>query len=163
MKTAIVYYSLTGNVDFAAGRIARLLDAELIRIAPEKAYPDSGARKFLWGGKSAVMGEAPRLLPYDFRPEAYDCVVLGTPVWAGTFAPPLRTFLKEQQAALAGKPVAAFACSSGGSADKALEKLRQALGIPAFAARLALVDPKDKASAENDKKIAAFCAELKKL
>ena len=59
--------------------------------------------------------------------------------------------------------VAAFACSSGGSADKALEKLRQALGIPAFAATLALVDPKDKASAENDKKIAAFCAELKKL
>ena len=29
-----------------------------------KAYPTKGFRKFLWGGKSAVMAEKPKLLPF---------------------------------------------------------------------------------------------------
>ena len=61
MKTAVVYYSLTATEDYAAKRIAEKLDADLIRLEPEKAYPDSGFRKFFWGGKSAVMGETPAL------------------------------------------------------------------------------------------------------
>ena len=58
--------------------------------------------------------------------------------------------------------LAAFFCQSGSGAERALAKLRQMLGEARFAATLILIDPKDKASAENDKKIAAFCAELKK-
>ena len=52
MKTAIVYYSMLGNTDYAAGKIAEELrkggEVDLIRIEPEQAYPDKGAKKFLW-------------------------------------------------------------------------------------------------------------------
>ena len=61
MKTMIVYYSLEGNTEFAAEKIAAKLGADLLRIQPVKAYPSGGFRKFLWGGKSAVMAETPKL------------------------------------------------------------------------------------------------------
>ena len=81
MKTAIVYYSMSGNTAITAEKLAEGTGADLIRIAPEKAYPDRGFRKFLWGGKSAVMAEKPPLRPYDFHAEDFDRVIIGFPVW----------------------------------------------------------------------------------
>ena len=95
MKTAIVYYSMSGNTKYVADKIAERIEADMIRIDPVKAYPDKGAKKFIWGGKSAVMGETPALRPYEFNVEKYDGIILGSPVWAGNFAPPVRTFIKE--------------------------------------------------------------------
>ena len=66
MKTAIVYYSMSGNVEQTANAVADAIGADLIRLQPEKAYPDKGAKKFLWGGKSALMGETPTLQSYTF-------------------------------------------------------------------------------------------------
>ena len=66
MKTLIVYYSLEGNTQYAAERIAAAIGAETLRLTPEKAYPDSGFKKYFWGGKSAVMAETPKLQPYEF-------------------------------------------------------------------------------------------------
>ena len=161
MKTAVVYYSLTGNAAFAAKQIAEKLNADLIRLEPEKAYPDSGFRKFFWGGKSAVMGEKPKLTGQPFALRDYDCVILGTPVWAGTFAPPLRTLIRANAGKWREKKVAAFICSGGGP-GKALDKLQKELDIPAFAAVLSLIAPKDKPSQENESRIAAFCESVQK-
>ena len=93
MKTLIVYYTLEGNTHYAAKKIASLLDADMLRIKPVKTYPRKGFRKFLWGGKSAVMAETPELEPYTFDASAYDRIVFGFPVWAGNVTPPLRTFI----------------------------------------------------------------------
>ena len=158
MKTIVVYYSMGGNTQLAAEKIAERLGAELLRLVPKKAYPDSGARKFIWGGMHAVMGETPDLEPYDFDPAAWDRVILGFPVWASNMAPPLRSFVKQND--LTGKPVAAFACQSGNGAEKAFEKLKKLLGREELAARAVFIDPKDKPSPENDEKLAAFCAAL---
>ena len=140
MKTLIVYYTLEGNTHYAAKKIASLLDADVLRIKPVKTYPRKGFRKFLWGGKSAVMAETPELEPYTFDASAYDRIVFGFPVWAGNVTPPLRTFIKEND--LSGKRFAAFACQSGAGAEKAFEKLKTALGIRELDAELVLIDPK---------------------
>ena len=158
MKTIIVYYSLEGNTAWAAERIAAGIGAELLRIEPVKAYPDSGFRKFFWGGKSAVMAETPKLLPYAFDASAYDRIVFGFPVWASNVTPPIRTFVKENR--LQGKRIAAFACQSGSGAEKAFDRLKTALGIDALEADLILIDPKDRPSEGNDRKIRAFCEKL---
>lgn len=160
MKTAVIYYSMSGNTAQTAQKIAAVLGADLIPVEPVKAYPSKGMRKFIWGGKSAVMGDRPRLNPYRFD-GGYDRVILGTPVWASSFAPPIRSFIHENRAALAGKSIAAFACFSGGGDEKAFEKLRRFLGIDAFAARMTLTDPKDKPKPEDDEKIRQFCEQLK--
>ena len=156
MKTAIVYYSMSGNTEQTAERIAEQLGADLVRIEPVKAYPDKGFRKFLWGGKSAVMGDQPRLQPYAFD-GGYDRIIFGTPVWASSFTPPVRTFIAENREKIAGKSVAVFVCYSGGGADKAIEKLRRFLEIDGFEAELILTDPKDRPTPENEEKIQAFC------
>ena len=162
MKSLIVYYSLNGNTDFAARRIADATGADLLRLYPQKAYPDSGIKKFLWGGKSAVMAERPALQPYTFDGAAYGRIIFGTPVWASNYAPPIRTFLGDNAAALKDKRFAAFICYAGGGADKTLEKLRADLGAEAFDATAILTDPKDKPTPGNEKKLDAFIAELEK-
>lgn len=159
MKTAIVYYSMSGNTKFAAEKIAETIEADIIRIEPVKAYPTQGAKKFIWGGKSAVMGEKPELSPYDFKIEQYDRIILGTPVWASSFAPPIRTFIYENKG-IQEKKIAVFTCFSGGGADKAINKMKQFIGIDKFEAELVLLDPKVKEKPENDAKIEAFCSEL---
>ena len=159
MKTAIVYYSMSGNSEYVADKIAEKIEADILRIEPVKAYPDKGAEKFIWGGKSAVMREKPVLQPYEFSAEQYDRIILGTPVWASTFTPPIRTFIKENPA-ICGKKIAVYTCYSGGGADKAIEKMRKYLGIKEFEAELILVDPKENRKVEDDEKIDMFCQRL---
>ena len=159
MKTLIVYYSLEGNTAYAADRIAYLTGADTLRINPVKEYPKSGFRKFLWGGKSALMSETPKLEAYIFDQGKYDRIIFGFPVWAGSITPPIRTFIREND--LKGKHIAAFACQSGSGAEKAFGKLKAALGIDNLEAELILIDPKEKPSQENEKKIEMFCAKMK--
>lgn len=159
MKTAVVFYSMSGNTRMTAVRIAEELSAGLTEIKPVKKYPDKGFRKFIWGGKSAVMGDKPQLQPYRFDDDA-ERIVFGTPVWASSFTPPVRTFIEENRDKLQNKHFAVFVCYSGGGADKAIEKLRQFLEIEHFDAELILIDPKDRPSEENEKKIKAFCDQL---
>lgn len=158
MKTLIVYYSLEENTDYAAKRIAENTGADLLRIYPKKAYPSTGFRKFFWGGKSAVMAEKPALEPYAFNGDAYERIVLGFPVWASNVAPPLRTFVSEND--LRGKHLSAFACESGAGAEKAFAKLTAAAGVEKLEHELILIDPKSKPGEENESRIKEFCHQL---
>ena len=161
MKTVIVYYSMLGNSELTAGKIAEKLGADVIRIEPDKAYPDKGAKKFLWGGKSAVMGEMPRLKPYEFDADKYDVIILGFPVWASRPAPPIKTFVEEFKGRLKEKKLAAFACQSGNGAEKAFAKLKDQLEIDDFVAELILIDPKTKKVSSNEEKINVFCEDIR--
>ena len=161
MKKIIVYYSMCGNTEYAAKKAAEKIGADTLRIVPVKAYPDKGAKKFLWGGKSAVFGDKPPLEPYDFKAEDYDLIVLATPVWASNITPPMRTFVVDNKAKMTGKKFAVITCYAGGGAEKAIEKLKKLLEIPSFEAELILTDPKDKPSEENEHRLSEFCEKLK--
>ena len=160
MKTAIVYYSLTGNVDLAAKQVGEILEADLVRIAPEAAYPDRGFRKYFWGGKSAVMEDTPVLQPYELDWEQYDTVILGTPIWASNIAPPLRTFVRDNLERLRARRVGFLGCFSGGGDGKAVAKLKMLLETDDLAAVLVLSDPKDRPKPEHQAQIETFCAAL---
>ena len=160
MRTIIVYYSMGGNTAFAAEMLAERLGAETLRLEPVQAYPDKGARKFLWGGKSALMGEQPPLKPYTFDASAWDRVILGFPVWAALVTPPIRTFVAQNGTALKDKRIAAFACQAGSGAEKALAKLRELLGREALEAELILIDPKTRPGKENGERMDAFARSL---
>ena len=160
MKKAIVYYSMSGNTEYVAKYISEKTGADLIRIEPKKEYPKSGFKKFFWGGKSAVMGETPNLENYDFNSDEYDYIIFGTPVWASTFAPPIKTFVKENKGKLKNKKFAIFTCYMGSGADKTIEKLSKYLDANQIEAELKLIDPKDKKTDEKNKKIEEFCKKI---
>ncbi|HOP25760.1 MAG TPA: flavodoxin [Candidatus Sabulitectum sp.] len=124
MKTLVVYYSLEGNTKLVADAVANALEADTVRLVPADQPSASGAARYFWGGRAAIMKKAPKLEPLEFIPEEYDLVFLGTPVWAWTFAPPIRSFLRDHD--LSGKKVALFCCHGGGP-GKAIEKLESAV------------------------------------
>ena len=160
MKTAIVYYSMSGNTRMVCEQAAQALSAELICIEPEKAFPDKGFKKFLWGGKCAVFKDKPELLPYLFNADEFDRVVIATPVWASNMTPPIRSFVTENQNALKNKRIAVIVCCSGGGAEKAIERIRELIGISALEASAVLIDPKDKPSEQNEKALREFIEKL---
>ena len=157
MSTLIVYYSMGGNTAWAAERMAERIGADTLRLEPVKAYPDKGVRKFLWGGKSAVMAERPVLKHYSFEAEKYDRIIFGFPVWAGNMAPLLRTFIRDNE--LKASRYAAFACQSGSGAEKAFGKLRECLGKD-LEKTLVLIDPKDRPDPAKELQLDEFCDSL---
>ncbi len=159
MKTAVIFYSLEGNTRYAAQRVAGALDADLIELKPVKAYPDKGFKKFFWGGKAATMKDMPKLEPYDFNGDDHELVILCTPVWAGTFTPPMRTFLSEND--ISSKKVAVLASSSGGNAEKCIAGLKEAAGVDHLTSQVGLVDPGDKPSEANERALYGFVEELR--
>lgn len=160
MKRLIVYFSLEGNTEYIADELSKTLSADKLKLIPKKAYATSGFSKFFWGGKSAVMAEKPELEPYEADLTAYDEIIFGFPVWAGTFTPPLRTFIIENKAALKDKKIAAFACQSGSGAEKAFAKLQECLGVDSFVETAIFIDPKSKPSEENALKLSLFVKKL---
>ena len=160
MKIAVVYYSMSGNAEYIANHISNKIDVDLIRIEPKKEYPNKGIKKFLWGGKSAIMKEEPELENYDFDDAKYDYIIFGSPVWASTFTPPIRTFIKENKSKFKNKKMSVFISYSGSGAENAIEKLKKCLEIEKFEEELILIDPKDKKTDEKDKKIEEFCEKI---
>lgn len=160
MKRVLVYYSMSDNTDYVAKYIKERLDVDLIRLVPKKEYPNKGFKKFFWRGKSAVMGETPPLEPYDFS-NKYDLIIIGSPIWAGTFTPPIRTFIKDNKEILKDKKIAVYFTHSGGGSNKAIVKLKELIGIDNLIANLSLIDPKDKQSNDKDKQIEDFIELLK--
>lgn len=161
MKTAIVFYSLEGNVRYVAEKISKELSADLIELIPVKAYPDKGMKKFIWGGSAVTFKKTPDLEPYTFNSEEYELVIIATPVWAGGFTPPLRTFFENND--LTGKKIAAVASSAGGDSRKCLEAIKVAAKTDSFVATLSIVDPKGQPSEAKEKQIAEFIETIKAL
>lgn len=122
MKTIIVYYSLEGNTDLVARLVADQIGADMIRLEPEKEIPKNGFHKFFWGGKSVLFQEKPKLLNKDLNLDTYDTLIIGTPIWADSFTPPINTFLSETR--LVGKTIYLFATNAGGRTDKCFEKMK---------------------------------------
>lgn len=120
-KTLILYYSFEGNTDQVARWMAEATGADLERIAPLKELQSKGFSKYIWGGRQVVMKETPPIHPLTKNLEEYDWILLGTPVWAGTCAPPIHTLLTS--GLLQGKEVHYFYTHDGG-ASKAPERIR---------------------------------------
>jgi len=115
MKTAVVYYSFDGNCAFVADQIKDGLKADLVRLYMQDDKKRRGFMKILWGGRMVFSRKKPPLKPYTFDPAAYELIVIGVPVWAGSPAPPIQTFLSETS--ISGKKIALFVCHGGGKGN----------------------------------------------
>jgi flavodoxin len=121
MKTAVVFYSYSGNSSFVAQQIKSSLNADLVQLNLMKEKKRGKFASILWGGFMVMSGKKPPLKPYNFDPSAYELIILGTPVWAGSPSPPIKTFLS--QTPITGKKLALYVCHAGGAGDS-LEKFK---------------------------------------
>lgn len=152
-KTLLVYYSFEGNTQFAAETAAKAAEMDVQRLETDKEPPKEGAGKYIWGGKSVVFGEKPKLHPQTYSASDYENIILGFPVWAGSYAPPIATYLKEND--FSGKKIYAIVCSGGGGTEKAIKKLGSKMNGGELVDTLSLIDPlKDKDT--NEKLVTDF-------
>jgi flavodoxin len=112
-KTLLVYYSLSGNTKKVAEEMARIGDWDVGVIK------DASPRKGTWGYMCSALETMFKLMPaIDYignDPGAYDTVVLGSPIWVGRPAAPMRSFAHQYKGKL--KNIACF-CTMGGTDSK---------------------------------------------
>ncbi len=138
MKILTVYYSYDGNTRFIAETIANELNADIMELKPVKEMKSKGFLKYVWGGAMVAMKRKPRLLPFDKNPADYDLIIIGTPVWNSTMAPPVRSFLDNCSSAV--KRAALFCCYSGG-VSKTFAEMKELLGKCIAAGEQGFLDP----------------------
>jgi menaquinone-dependent protoporphyrinogen IX oxidase len=136
MKNCLLaFYSRTGYTRRVAEHIAKRLDCDVCDI--QERRPRGGWSGYLRSGFEALTGRLPELQDQRYDPSRYALVVLGTPVWMGQAASPVRAFLAHHP--LREARMAVF-CSYGGSgAEKALDMLEGIAGKKPVT-RLALTD-----------------------
>jgi len=114
-KVAVVYFSWGGNTRFAAETIAKKAGAATFEIKAEKPY-NSDFQKCCDEARPECRAKTLRpIKPIEGLDLAkYDVVFVGSPNWWGTLAPPVRTWLTQNGAALKGKTVCLFQTHGGG-------------------------------------------------
>ena len=156
MSRLVVYYTLSGNTEMAAKKIAEKLGADLMKIDTEKPMPKSFAAQIIVGGGQVIMNHIPKLKPLEKDPADYDEIILGSPIWNSKGVPAINAFLQDEKAA--AKVTSLFFLSGGGETKKGLEAITKKL--PNLKNSVSLLDKKHKDSKDNDVKIQKFVEEI---
>lgn len=91
-----IYYSFSGNTRRAMKEIAEALDAEIVAI--DDGADRNGFGGFMRAGRDAMRRSTAPLKPFTTEKpiEEYKMVIVGSPVWAGRCASPVRGLLKRR-------------------------------------------------------------------
>jgi len=157
MSTLVVFFSFEGNTKFIAETIVKTMNADIMELKTSKKYPTEGLGKYFWGGKSVLFGEKPELINERIDLKRYETIIVGTPVWAGSFAPPIKSFISQYK--IQGKRIALFASHGGGGSEKCFAKLKEALHGNQFIGESDYVEPK-KSSKESSEKAVRWATGL---
>ena len=138
MKTLVIYYSYEGNSAVVAEELKKAASADALELKTEDEKVRTGFAKYAWGGKQVFTHASPKLKPYTVTIEDYDRIIIGAPVWAGTPAPALQSFLKATK--ISGKKIGLFLCHAGGK-GKAMDKFKALLPGNTIAGEIDFVNP----------------------
>ena len=138
-KVLVVYYSLTGNTKMIAESIVEAINSDVLELKPVKELDAESGMKYFWGGFQATMKKKPKLKEFNIDPLDYDLIILGTPVWAWTFSPPIRSFLNKYN--LSDKKIALWVCAQG-NGIKAMDRFKDALKDANIISEIRFQEPK---------------------
>lgn len=116
-KTLVLYYSQTGATKAVAEELQSQLGADIACIEAVEPYDaDYAATVARWRQESEE-GIKAAIQPLTVDLDQYETVFLGFPIWGGTCATPMATFLADNS--LAGKMVVTFATFGSGGIESA--------------------------------------------
>ena len=157
MKGIVIFYSLTGQTKKAAEQICSGLHLDLLEIETARHMPKNRLLSVFMGGAMVNLGLYPSIKPSSISLESYDYIILGTPVWAGKCAAPVKSFIKKYGI---NKAIAIFTSSGSGENEKCIGELKSVL--PLVKTQVSLVDQSQANAKENDKKLQTFIREIQK-
>ena len=122
-KILVAYFSWSGNTKSVAEKIHAKVGGDIFRIEPVTPYPDDyNETAYGIAKEQKEKGIHPPIKNTDIS--SYDVIFVGTPAWWYTMAPPVMTFLAENN--FEGKTIIPFVTHGGGGGytiDKDMENL----------------------------------------
>ncbi|HEY9757741.1 MAG TPA: flavodoxin [Oculatellaceae cyanobacterium] len=155
MKSLVVYYSRTGKTRWVAETIAATLCADLEEVVDLKKR--SGPIGWIGGGKDATRKSLTEITPAKRNPADYELVVVGTPIWAWSPTPAIRTYFAQND--LSSNKVALF-YTFDSDLKQGAERTKELLLNVKVIGELELLTP-SKNKEETEKKIIDWCQTLK--
>ena len=126
-KYLVLYCSRTSNTGRVAQAIRTTLDCDILEVEPQTPYEDdynsmlSRAQEEL---AAIRQGHFPPIKTSVENFDAYDIVFVGYPIWYGSMATPMQTFLHTHASKLAGKRIALFATSGSSGISTSVSEAR---------------------------------------
>ena len=111
MKVLTAYFSYTNHTKGIAEQVQNRIGGDLFEIRPAESYSSDYDTTERQGRKETHDGYRPQLAEQTENFASYDVILIGTPNWFNTIAPPVATFLAEHD--FSGKKLAVF-CTNGG-------------------------------------------------
>lgn len=131
-KVLVVYYSATGNTKTVADAIAETLDADTFELEPVQAYSDEDLNWTNDGSRVNKEHDDPDSRDVELVStsisnwESYDRVFIGYPIWWGTAAWPVDSFITAND--FAGKTVIPFCTSTSSGIGESGKLLAEMAG-----------------------------------
>jgi len=119
MKTLVAYYSRTGNTKRVAEALAATLNADIEAIASDTKGTGMGRLAM-----QAFLRVRAKIAPTTNDAASYDMVVIGSPVWAGKMASPIRTYLAQNKDKFTS---VAFFCTHGNPRSEGSVKMLESM------------------------------------
>lgn len=116
MRTVIIYHSDSGHTEAVAGYLARQTGADLVRV--RSTFPYTPVSRAVTGVRRALSGTPDPIEQREIDVAGYDCVVVGSPVWAGHPTPVINGAIDRLRNCKGKAGVAFITCClvSGGAA-----------------------------------------------
>ena len=123
-KTAIIYFSATGNTKKIANYIKEETNGDLIEIEPKEKYTseDLDYNDDCRANKEQNDDKARPEIANNIDVDKYDTIYLGYPIWWGDVPKIILTFLDNHN--LDGKTIIPFCTSGGSDISKSEETLK---------------------------------------
>lgn len=124
-KCLVIYYSQSGTTKTVAEEFQRQLGADIEAIEAETPYDGdfmATVQRFQQENQNQVSAA---IKPIKSNINNYDVIFIGYPIWGGTFASPMSTFIASQT--FEGKKVVLFCTFGSGGLEGTVEALKTAL------------------------------------
>lgn len=150
MRILTVYYSRSGNTERVAEKIAKTLGSEIDRIIDRKDR-DRIINGWLIAGKDAKQ-RMQTDIDHNEDPQDYDLVIIGTPVWAWTMSPAVRTYMDKHPFRKV-----AFFCTYGALKGKTFDEMEDLSKKPL---KTLGINGMKVNTMQSEKRIQEFCSSI---
>ncbi|MBO7481103.1 MAG: NAD(P)H-dependent oxidoreductase [Bacteroidales bacterium] len=122
-KVLVLYYSQTSNTKAVATEIATKLNADIEEIVAVNPYDGDFQATIDRCIVEREQGTVTEIKPLTSDVANYDIIFIGYPVWFGTYAPPVATFLANTD--LSGKKIVPFCTFGSGGLESSVKDLAE--------------------------------------
>jgi flavodoxin len=122
-KVLVLYYSQTSNTKAVATEIATKLNADIEEIVAVNPYDGDFQATIDRCIVEREQGTVTEIKPLAADIANYDVIFIGYPVWFGTYAPPVATFLANTD--LSGKKIVPFCTFGSGGLESSVKDLAE--------------------------------------